>query len=147
MSQGQEQRAISLEEAIAQLSLLENQLKQLQELVAELSARITRLSTVEEALMSLEKGSDDSFIPLDATGTVFVKGLIKPIERVLLHAGLDVFIELDRGKALEVIREEKSATSKLLDNYNRDLAQLTQYYVALRSAVEQALQQAQQRRQ
>jgi len=147
LSQGQEQRAISLEEAIAQLSLLENQLKQLQELVAELSARITRLSTVEEALMSLEKGSDDSFIPLDATGTVFVKGLIKPIERVLLHAGLDVFIELDRGKALEVIREEKSATSKLLDNYNRDLAQLTQYYVALRSAVEQALQQAQQRRQ
>ena len=136
----QEQKAITLEEAIAQLSLLENQLKQLQDLVAELSARITRLSTVEDALLNLEKGSDDSFIPLDAAGTVFVKGAIKPIDRVLLHAGLDVFVELERGKALEVIREEKSATSKLLDSYNRELAQLTQYYVALRSAVEQALQ-------
>lgn len=141
----QEQKAISLEEALAQLSLLENQLKQLQELVAELSARITRLSAIEDAIMNLEKGSNDSFIPLDTAGTVFVKGSIKPIERVLLHAGLDVFIELDKNKALEVIREEKSATSKLLDSYNRDLTQLTQYYVALRSAVEQVLQQAQQR--
>ncbi len=143
----QEQKAITLEEAIAQLSLLENQLKQLQELVAELSARITRLSTVEDAILNLEKGSEDSFIPLDASGTVFVRGEIKPIERVLLHAGLDIFIELEKDKALEVIREEKSATSKLLDSYNRELAQLTQYYMALRSAVEQALQQAQQRKQ
>ena len=97
--------------------------------------------------MNLEKGSEDSFVPLDASGTVFVRGEIKPIERVLLHAGLDIFIELEKDKALEVIREEKSATSKLLDSYNRELAQLTQYYMTLRSAVEQALQQAQQRKQ
>ncbi|BEP18073.1 hypothetical protein PYJP_14250 [Pyrofollis japonicus] len=138
------EQAITLEEAIAQLTLLENQIKQLQELVADLSARITRLSTVEEALLNLEKGSDDAFIPLDVTGTVFVRGTIMPIDRVLLHAGLDVFIEVGRDKALEVIREEKSSTSKLLDGYNRELAQLTQYYAALRSAVEQALQQARQ---
>jgi prefoldin subunit 5 len=52
---------------------------------------------------------------------------------------LNVFVEVDHGKALEIIRSERASMSKLLNAYNQELMRLSQYYNALRSAVEQAL--------
>ncbi|KSW11668.1 hypothetical protein CF15_02280 [Pyrodictium occultum] len=142
----QGQRAITLEEAIEQLSLLESQIKQLQTAAAELESRLAQLSAVEEAIMDVHDGAEDALVPLDTSGEVLVRASVKPLEQVIVHAGLDVFVELPRDKALAFLREERASVSRLLDAYRRELAKLTEHYVALRSAVEQALQAAQQQR-
>ncbi|ABM81420.1 prefoldin subunit alpha [Hyperthermus butylicus] len=143
MSQaGQSSRTITLEEALEQLSLLESQLNQLQATIREIEVRIAQLTAVEDALASLAEGAEDALIPLDGRGTVLVPASIKKLERILVHAGLNVFVEVDREKALEYLRDEKAALSKLLDAYSREYARLAQYYSALRSAIESALQAA-----
>ncbi len=77
---------------------------------------------------------------------LFVRGSIEAINKAIVHAGLDVYVELPVEKALEHIRKLKAEYSKVLDIYRRELTNLAQYYAALRSAVEQAItrQQAQQ---
>ncbi len=130
---------ITLDEAMQQLNLLEEQIKKLQNIVADLETRITRMSSIESILVELKEGSDNVLIPLDQAFSVVVKGSIKPIERAIVHVGLNIFVEVDREKAIEIIRKERMSASKLLEMYSRELSKVTQYYSALRSAVEQAL--------
>jgi len=132
-------RSISIEEAIEQLRLIESQIKQLQSAATEAELRLAQLSSVESALSRLEKGSSDVLIPLDSNATVIVAGTVKPLDKVIVHAGLNVFVEVDLGRALNIVREERASVSKLLDTYSRELAKLTQYYNALQSAIQQAL--------
>ncbi len=139
----QQQQGITLEEALEQLNLLEQQLKQLQAAVAELEARLAQLSALEDALTQLKEGSDDVLIPLDPRATVLARGSLKPLEKVVVHAGGGVFVELPHEKALSVVRDEKASVSKLLDAYTREMAKLSQYYEALRAAIEQAIGAAQ----
>lgn len=138
-----QQQGITLEEALEQLNLLEQQLKQLQAAVAELETRLAQLSALEDALTNLKNGSDDVLIPLDLRATVLARGTVKPLERVVVHAGTGIFVELPHEKALNVVREEKASVSKLLDAYTREIAKLSQYYEALRAAIEQAIGAAQ----
>ncbi len=138
------QQGITLEEAIEQLSLIENQLKQLQAAAAELEARLLQLSSLETALADLRSGSDDALIPLDPKATAIVRGTIKPLDKVIVHAGSNIFVEVGYDKAVEVVRREKAEVSKTLDAYKQEIAKLSQYYAALRAAVEQAISSAQQ---
>lgn len=138
------QQGITLEEAIEQLSLIENQLKQLQAAAAELEARLLQLSSLETALADLRSGSDDALIPLDPKATAIVRGAIKPLDKVIVHAGSNIFVEVGYDKAVEVVRREKAEVSKTLDAYKQEIAKLSQYYTALRAAVEQAISSAQQ---
>jgi prefoldin alpha subunit len=136
---GETQQGITLEEALQQLSLLENQLKQLQAAAAELEARLVQLGSLEEALADLRGGSSDVLVPLDARATVIARGEIRPLEKLIIHAGMNVFVEVGYDKAVEFVRREKAEVSKLLDAYNREIAKLSQYYAALRAAIEQSL--------
>jgi len=133
------QQGITLEEALQQLSLIESQLKQLQAAAAELETRLLQLGSLEEALASLRGGSEDVLVPLDPRATVVARGTVKPLDKVIVHAGLDVFVEVSYDKAVDVVRKEKAEVSKLLDSYNREIARLGQYYAALRAAIEQSL--------
>jgi prefoldin alpha subunit len=135
-----EQRQLSLDEAIAQLSVLEEQINRLQTALADVERRIAVLSTVEEALDRLREGSEEAFAQLDDSGQVFIPVSVKKIEQVLVHAGLDVYVLLPLDRALEHVRALRADLSRVVDAYRRELAALTQYYTALRSAVEQALQ-------
>lgn len=138
----QQETAITLEEAIERLRLLEAQINQLQTVIVDIESRINRLSSLESALTNLKDGSKDVLIPLEPTATVLVRGAIEPLDRVIIHAGLNVFIEVTREKALEVLREERASLSKLLNTYTQELGKIAQYYNALRAAVEQALEAA-----
>ncbi len=137
--QQERKEVITLDEAMQQLSLLEEQIKKLQSIVVDLETRITRMSSIETVLAELKEGSNDVLIPLDQAFSVVVKGSIKPIERAIVHIGLNIFIEVDREKAIEIIRRERTSASRLLEMYSKELTSITQYYSALRSAVEQAL--------
>ncbi len=143
MSQ-QERQAITLEEALEQLQLLESQLRQLQTAMTELETRIAQLTAVEDAISALSAGQHEALVPLDGRGTVLLRATISQVERVMVHVGLNLFVDVPRDKALEYIRDEKALLSKLLDRYRQEYGRIAQYYTALRSAVEQALQQAQQ---
>ena len=137
---GQEQQAgITLEEALRQLELLEAQIKQLQAAASDVEARIAQLTAVEDALSDIRSGSDDVLFPLDPAATVVVRGAVRPLDTVIVHVGLNIFVEMKYDKAVEFVREEKAGLSKLLDAYSREIARLTQYYNALRSAIEQAI--------
>ncbi len=135
-----EQRALTLDEALAQLSVLEDQINRLQAALSDVERRITVLSTVEDALARLREGSEDAYVQLDDEGRVFIPVHVLRLEKVLLHVGLDVFVVMDVDKAIEHIRALRADLSKVADTYRRELTGLTQYYLALRSAVEQALQ-------
>ena len=139
-----QEAAITLEEALERLQLLETQINQLQATIADIESRMNRLSSVEDALMNLKDGSNDVLVPLEPTATVIVRGEIKPLDKVIIHAGLNVFIEVNREKALEILREERANLSKLLNVYNQELSKIVQYYNALKAAVEQSLATAQQ---
>jgi len=143
-SGGREQQGITLEEALQQLGLIEEQLKQLQAAAAELEARLAQLSGLEQALADLREGSEDVLVPLDPKATVMARGSLKPLERIIVHAGKNVFVEVGYDKAVELVRREKAEVSKLLDAYRREIAKLTQYYAALRAAIEQSLASASQ---
>lgn len=140
----QQEAAITLGEALERLQLLEAQINQLQATIADIESRMNRLSSVEDALMNLKDGSNDVLVPLEPTATVIVKGEIKPLDKVIIHVGLNVFIEVSREKALEVLREERANLSKLLNVYNQELSKIVQYYNALKAAVEHSLATAQQ---
>jgi prefoldin alpha subunit len=139
-----QEAAITLEEALERLQLLETQINQLQATIADIESRMNRLSSVEDALMNLKDGSNDVLVPLEPTATVIVRGEIKPLDKVIIHAGLNVFIEVNREKALEILREERANLSKLLNVYNQELSKIVQYYNALKAAVEESLATAQQ---
>jgi len=139
LSSGGQQQGMTLEEALQQLSLLEEQLKQLQAAAAELEARLIQLSSLEEALADLKEGSDDVLIPLDARATVIARGTVRPMDKLIVHAGKNIFVEVGYDKAVEFVRREKAEVSKLLNAYNSEIAKLSQYYTALRAAIEQSL--------
>ncbi len=136
-------QAITLEEALQQLQLLESQIKQYEGLIAEIEARMVQLSSLEDAMRDLRDGSNDVLVPLDPRSLVVARAAVKPLEKVIVHAGLNVFVELPFDKALDMVRDERSRLSKLADTYRSELAKMAQYYEALRAAVEQALAQAQ----
>ncbi len=139
-----QEAAITLEEALERLQLLETQINQLQATISDIESRMNRLSSVEDALINLKDGSSDVLVPLEPTATVIVRGEIKPLDKVIIHAGLNVFIEVNRERALEILREERANLSKLLNVYNQELSKIVQYYNALKAAVEQSLATAQQ---
>ncbi len=139
-----QEAAITLEEALERLQLLETQINQLQATISDIESRMNRLSSVEDALINLKDGSSDVLVPLEPTATVIVRGEIKPLDKVIIHAGLNVFIEVNRERALEILREERANLSKLLNVYNQELSKIVQYYNALKAAVEQSLATVQQ---
>ncbi len=135
----EQQRVITLEEALAQLSALEDQINRLQAALSEVERRINVLSVVEDALEKLREGAQDAYIQIDDSGTVFVPAEVKRIEKVLVHVGLDVYVLMDLDKAIGHVRDMRASLSKVADAYRRELGAVLQYYTALRSAVEQAL--------
>lgn len=139
-----EQRVMTLDEALAQLSALEDQINRVQTALSDVERRINVLSLVEDALSTLREGSKDAYVQIDDAGQVFIPVEVKKIDSVIIHAGLDVYVQLPVDKAIEHVRNLRADLSKVADAYRRELAALTQYYLALRSAVEQALQQARQ---
>ena len=141
-SGGEARRGLSLQEAAEQLRVLEEQIAQLQAAIADIEARMAQLSSLEDALADLREGSEDTLVPLDPRATVLVRAKVLPVEKAVIHAGLNIFVEVPREKALEVVREERASLSKLAEAYRGELAKLSEYYSALRAAVEQALQQA-----
>lgn len=135
--------AMTLEEALQQLSLLEEHIQRLQAALRDTEQRMADLSALEDAILNLKGGVDDALIPLDPRWTVVVPGSIKPSERVVVHAGLNIFVEVSHEKALAIIRDERATVAKVAEAYRRELAKILNYYSALRSAVEQALATAQ----
>ena len=142
-----ERRALTLEEALAQLSALEDQINRLQAALNEVERRIGVLSIVEDALERLKEGASDAFVQLDDTGSIFVPVEVKRLEKVLVHVGLDVYVLMGLDKAVEHVREARASLSKVADTYRRELAAALQYYTALRNAVEQAIARQQARQQ
>ncbi|MET1102338.1 MAG: prefoldin subunit alpha [Pyrodictiaceae archaeon] len=137
-----QQVKMTLDEAIAQLSLLEEQIGRLREVLTTTELRISSLTILEDALQNLREGSEDSLIPLDTSGIVYAPAAIKKLDRVIVHAGLDVYVEVSTNKALEIIRGLRTEYSKIAEFYRQELQKLVQYYEGLRAAVEQALARA-----
>jgi len=137
---------LSVQDVIGQLAVLEEHISRLQAALNELETRMAVLDAAEKALYTIE---DDAEIltPLDGVGDVYVRAKIIESEKIIYHVGLDVYMELSRDKVVELIREERANVARIADVYRRELAQASQYYAALRAAVEQAVSRARQQRQ
>lgn len=136
---------LSVQDVIGQLAALEEHISRLQATLNELETRMAVLDAAEKALYTIEDGAE-ILTPLDGVGDVYVRAKILESEKVIYHVGLDVYMELSRDKVVELIREERATVARIADVYRRELAQASQYYAALRAAVEQALSQARQQR-
>ena len=134
-------QGMSLQEALAQLAALEDYMGRLQTLITALEQRIARLTETEDAIQMLDENTE-IMASVDGAGEVYFKA--KPVnpDKLLIHLGLDLYAELPREKALDLIRDERAKTARLLDNYRRELMSVAQYYQNLRAAVEQAVEAA-----
>ena len=130
------------------LNTLVQQLRALEEYIAALQSTIDGLNTTlnvlyagEKALEQLRDGSVDALVDLDGGGVVYGKARIEGggNARVLVHAGLDVFVELPIDRALKVIRERQADVSRVLDRYRRELMEAVSTYQQLRGLLEQVL--------
>ena len=126
---------------LQQLRALEDYIAALQATLDRLNATLTVLYAGEKALEQLREGSVEALVDLDGGGVVYGKARIEGggDAKVLVHAGLDVFVELPIDKALRVIREKQADVSKAVDQYRRELMQALAAYQQLRGVLEQAI--------
>ncbi len=139
------QQGIDVNQLLQQLAALEEYIKALQASIERVNASLQVLYAGEKALEELRNGDVDAFVDADGGGVIYVHAKIPGGEntRVVVHAGLDVFIEVPIQKALEIVRDRQAELAKLLDRYRRELASAVATYQQLRSVLEQALRAAQ----
>ena len=133
------------------VNTLLQQLRSLEEYIASLQAAIDRVNSTlsilyagERALEELRSGSVEALVDLDGGGVVYGKARIEGGDtKVVIHAGLDVYVEVPIEKALRIIRERQAEASKVLDAYRRELVNAVATYQQLRGILEQAIRGAQ----
>ena len=141
MSGQQQTVQLDVNAVLQQLRALEDYIAALQATLDRLNATLTVLYAGEKALEQLREGSVEALVDLDGGGVVYGKARIEggSDAKVLVHAGLDVFVELPIDKALRVIREKQADVSKAVDQYRRELMQALAAYQQLRGVLEQAI--------
>ncbi|AEM38852.1 prefoldin, alpha subunit [Pyrolobus fumarii 1A] len=138
-----EQR-IDVNTLLQQLSALEEYIAALQTSIERINASLQVLYAGEKALEELRNGDVEALVDLDGGGVVYGFARINGGEKskVLIHAGLDVFVEVPIDKALEIIRQRQAETAKTLDAYRRELMNALGAYQQLRAMLEQAIRPA-----
>ena len=136
---------VDLNTLVQQLRALEEYIAALQSTIDGLNATLNVLTAGERALEQLRDGGVDALVDLDGGGVVYGKARIEGggDARVLVHAGLDVFVELPIDKALKVIRERQADVSRVLDRHRRELMEAVATYQQLRGLLEQVLRRQQ----
>ncbi len=122
-------RAITLDQALVLLSLMESEIEYLRKALSDIEARMSNLSSLKESLEEIRNGADDALIPVDAMSVALVKASIKPVERVVVSIGLGYFAELEYKRAIELVN---SMEKRLQESY----AEIAGYLQALLSQYE-----------
>jgi len=139
------QQAVNVNQLLQQLAVLEEYIRALQAAIDRLNTSLQVLYAGEKALEELRNGDAEALVDIDGGGVVYGFARIAGGEnaKVLVHAGLDVFIEVPIQKALEIVRGRQAEIAKVLDRYRRELANAVATYQQLRGVLEQALRAAQ----
>jgi prefoldin alpha subunit len=85
---------------------LQQQAKLMQEQLGTLEKQTGELETVKDTLTSIEKGNgnEDVLIPLGSG--VFIKGMLKGNERIVMNVGADLVVEKSISDALKLVDEQ-----------------------------------------
>jgi len=126
---------------LAQLRSLEEYIAALQASIDRVNAYLNTLYAGEKALEALRDGDVEALVDLDGGGVVLGEARIRGGKeaRVVVHAGLDVYVPVSIEEALRIIRREQAEASKVLDAYRRELVNAVAAYQQIRAVLEQAI--------
>ena len=138
-------QAISLSEAVTILSILEQELEALQQGLNDVNTRIANLVSLKNSLAALREGSEDSLAIVDGMGVAMIRARIPPVEKVLVHIGLDIYMETGYEKALKLIDEMHSRLVEMRESLSNRYRELLAQYSELRNLVDKAVAEASRR--
>ncbi len=122
---------------LAQLRVIEDQIRRLQETLENLAEAQRQVQAAIDSINAARTGGDDILIPLDPGLNAMARGRVEEKERFIVHLGLDVYAKLPVEKALQVLEEKKEKIGKSISEVNKQLKELTAVYEQYRAYMQQ----------
>ena len=121
-------QGISVEDLLAQASLLKANIDALQKIVNDLNDALSSVTSAKEAVGLIKKGQGEFLMALDRRGNVIVKVNGLENTKVLIHLGLNYYAEVGVDKAEEILNQREAELKKSLESANVELAKNVEAY-------------------
>jgi len=129
---------------LATAAALEQEIQQLQAILAQLEDMRTSLLKSIETIEAVSSGEEPMLVPADAgRGSAFFYAAPADRERFLVHLGMGVYARLPKDKALEALRARVGEVERDIAEVSRRLAEATERYQQLQALLVQLQARAQ----
>ncbi len=130
------------QEKYIELQMLDTEIKQLQQQLANADKQLEELNRLEEALTDFSKISPGTET-LSAIGNgIFAKTDIKSAKEVIMAVGANISVEKPTEEAIKVIQEQKKRTEEVISEFESALGTATAKMQVLQGEFENSQKQA-----
>ncbi|MFH1650218.1 MAG: prefoldin subunit alpha [Candidatus Woesearchaeota archaeon] len=125
------------DEKMMELHSINEYLEKLQGQMTKMQENLLELTSITEALASMEnfKGEPSAFLPL-ASG-IFIKGTIKPDSTVMMNVGQGVVVEKSINEALTLIEKQKKNLESIWQKADKQFDELVERAQSLQKEIEE----------
>jgi len=134
--------AIPLESLIAELSEVRKYIDALQAQINQLTVELNEIGNSRNFISEIKSGAREIIVPTDRRGYVLTKARLEFTDKVIVHVGLDYYVEVPLEKAMDVLVNIEKDLRDTINTLQRELNNATIYYQQLQSIVNKALEQA-----
>jgi len=107
----------SMQEFQKQAQLMQNQLETLENQTGE-------LETVKDTLSCIEKGNGDEDVLIPLGSGVFIKGVLKGNEKIVMNVGADLVVEKSVSNALKLVDEQIEKMGEIKGNVAQEINEI-----------------------
>lgn len=116
-------------ESVVRLRNIENQVANIQNQLKTYEVALVELITTKEALESLEKQKKDETSLLPFGSGVFVDGILKKQNKILIDVGAGVLLEKTVLEALDILKKREGNLRKNMVDFQNILSNLEKTYL------------------
>ena len=127
---------VSVEDLLAQASVLRNNIDYLQRLANDVADALASIASAKEAINALKNMSGDTLIAADKRGNLMLKLGSIDSSKVLVHLGLNYYAEVTSEKAEDILTKREQELKAALERINNELAKNVQAYNEITSILQ-----------
>ena len=134
--------AVPLETLIAELGEVKKYIDLLQAQINQLTVELNEINNSRNFISEIKEGVKDVIVPTDRRGYVLTKARLEVSDHVIVHIGLDYYVELPLEKAMNILVSIEKDIKETINALQRELSNAATYYQQLQAIVSKALEQA-----
>lgn len=116
-----QQQKSNVNEKYLELQILTQQIRQLQQHIANLENQIVELEVLEDNLEEIKKIKEGGDILVSLGAGIFAKGQLKDNKKVVMNVGANTMVKKDVDEAKAVVKDQSEQVKRLVMDITEEL--------------------------